>query len=243
MLKAIIAEDEDSLRKEISKKVMEISDVQVEYITNEGRDLLNAILRVKPDLAILDIKLPQMTGIEVVKNIRDVLPNTEVIFITSYDEYIKDAVKLYAADYIVKPINYSRLINTIERVKRKFSDSSLVIEVRCGEDVRLINTNDIYFIEANRKKTFFCTAFEDFMSNTSLSDVYKLLNKKVFFKSSRSYIVNLYKVYSIKSVSRTSLEISFRDKNKKAYLSKKLYSEFRDRLKDILSQPDDMKAN
>lgn len=243
MLKAIIAEDEDSLRKEISKKVMEISDVQVEYITNEGRDLLNAILRVKPDLAILDIKLPQMTGIEVVKNIRDVLPNTEVIFITSYDEYIKDAVKLYAADYIVKPINYNRLINTIERVKRKFSDSSFVIEVRCGEDVRLVNTNDIYFIEANRKKTFFCTAFEDFMSNTSLGDVYKLLNKKVFFKTSRSYIVNLYKVYSIKPVSRTSLEISFRDKNKKAYLTKKLYSEFRDRLKDILSQPDDMKAN
>ncbi|MDI3309922.1 MAG: LytTR family DNA-binding domain-containing protein [Thermoanaerobacterium sp.] len=243
MLKAIIAEDEDSLRREISKKVMEISDVQVEYITNEGRDLLNAILKVKPDLAILDIKLPEMTGIEVVKNIRDLLPNTEVIFITSYDEYIKDAVKLYAADYIVKPINYSRLLNTIERVKRKFSDSSLVIEVRCGEDVRLVNTNDIYFIEANRKKTFFYTTFEDFMSNTSLSDVYKLLNKKVFFKTSRSYIVNLYKVYSIKSVSRTSLEISFRDKNKKAYLSKKLYSEFRDRLKDILSQPDDMKAN
>lgn len=243
MIRAIIAEDEDLLRREISRKVMGISDVKVEYITNEGKDLLNAILKVKPELAILDIKLPEMTGLEVVKNIRDLLPNTEIIFITSYEEYIKDAVKLYAADYIIKPINYERLFNTIERIKRKFNDSSNIIEVRCGDDTKLINANDIYFIEANRKKTFFYTTYEDFLSNTSLSDVYKLLNKKVFFKTSRSYIVNLYKVYSIKSVNRTSLEISFRNKNKKAYLSKKLYYEFRNRLKDILNQPVEMKAN
>ncbi|ADL69625.1 two component transcriptional regulator, LytTR family [Thermoanaerobacterium thermosaccharolyticum DSM 571] len=243
MIRAIIAEDEDSLRREISRKVMGISDVKVEYITNEGKDLLNAILKVKPELAILDIKLPEMTGLEVVKNIRDLLPNTEIIFITSYEEYIKDAVKLYAADYIIKPINYERLFNTIERIKRKFNDSSNIIEVRCGDDIKLINANDIYFIEANRKKTFFYTTYEDFLSNTSLSDVYKLLNKKIFFKTSRSYIVNLYKVYSIKSVNRTSLEISFRNKNKKAYLSKNLYYEFRNRLKDILNQPVEMKAN
>lgn len=243
MIRVIIAEDEDSLRREISRKVMGISDVKVEYITNEGKDLLNAILKVKPELAILDIKLPEMTGLEVVKNIRDLLPNTEIIFITSYEEYIKDAVKLYAADYIIKPINYERLFNTIERIKRKFNDSSDFIEVRCGDDIKLINANDIYFIEANRKKTFFYTTYEDFLSNTSLSDVYKLLNKKIFFKTSRSYIVNLYKVYSIKSVNRTSLEISFRNKNKKAYLSKKLYYEFRNRLKDILNQPVEMKAN
>ncbi|WKV09807.1 LytTR family DNA-binding domain-containing protein [Thermoanaerobacterium sp. CMT5567-10] len=243
MIRVIIAEDEDSLRREISRKVMGISDVKVEYITNEGKDLLNAILKVKPELAILDIKLPEMTGLEVVKNIRDLLPNTEIIFITSYEEYIKDAVKLYAADYIIKPINYERLFNTIERIKRKFNDSSYFIEVRCGDDIKLINANDIYFIEANRKKTFFYTTYEDFLSNTSLSDVYKLLNKKIFFKTSRSYIVNLYKVYSIKSVNRTSLEISFRNKNKKAYLSKKLYYEFRNRLKDILNQPVEMEAN
>nr|WP_263398672.1 response regulator transcription factor [Thermoanaerobacterium thermosaccharolyticum] len=180
MIRAIIAEDEDSLRREISRKVMGISDVKVEYITNEGKDLLNAILKVKPELAILDIKLPEMTGLEVVKNIRDLLPNTEIIFITSYEEYIKDAVRLYAADYIIKPINYERLFNTIERIKRKFNDSSNIIEVRCGDDIKLINANDIYFIEANRKKTFFYTTYEDFLSNTSLSDVYKLLNKKFF---------------------------------------------------------------
>ncbi|MGF7429780.1 LytR/AlgR family response regulator transcription factor [Thermoanaerobacterium thermosaccharolyticum] len=114
MIRAIIAEDEDSLRREISRKVMGISDVKVEYITNEGKDLLNAILEVKPELAILDIKLPEMTGLEVVKNIRDLLPNTEIIFITSYEEYIKDAVRLYAADYIIKPINYERLFNKKE---------------------------------------------------------------------------------------------------------------------------------
>lgn len=243
MIRAIIAEDEEILRREISRKVMEISDVQVEYVTDGGKDLLNAILKLKPELAILDIKLPEMTGIEVVKKIRDQLPNTEIIFITSYEEYIKDAVKLYAADYIVKPINYDRLFNTIERIKRKFNDSSNVIEIKCGEDIKLINANDIYFIEANRKKTFFYTTYEDFLSNTSLSDVYKLLNKKVFFKTSRSYIVNLYKVYSIKSVNRTSMEISFRNKNKKAYLSKNLYYEFRNRLKDLLNQPVEMRAN
>lgn len=62
--------------------------------------------------------MPYMTGIDAIKAIREEIPDTEIIFITSYDQYTKDAFKLYAFDYIEKEFSTNRLIESIERIKK-----------------------------------------------------------------------------------------------------------------------------
>lgn len=234
MLRTVIAEDDEIFRRELSRKLAEIDDIKIEYITDNGIDLLNALRKIKPELALLDIKLDKLTAIDAVNKIREDVPDTELIFITSYEEYIKDAIKLYAADYIIKPVNYERLKKTIERIKRKFIDYNNILQFKCGDYVKIVNINDLYFIEASRKKCRIYTSKEDFLADISISQVYDMLDKNIFFRTGRSYIVNILKIYSLEPINRTSFEIKFKNKLYKAYLSKKLYKKFREKLKNAL---------
>lgn len=233
MLRVAVAEDDVYFRKELIKSLSMLEGINVDYSTGDGYDFFNALLKIKPDIAIMDIGMPGMSGIDVAKNIRSQLPDLEIIFITSYDEYIKEAINLYAADYIEKPLNAERLKQTLSRIKRRYFEVENMLQLKTEEGIRLINPYDICLIEAYGKRTIVYTSYGDFLTEISLKEIEKLLNKEAFFRTGRSFLVNVLKVSSIKSYNRTSFEISFKDVNYKAYLSKDLYQEFRKKIKDI----------
>ncbi|MFZ5943295.1 MAG: LytR/AlgR family response regulator transcription factor [Bacillota bacterium] len=233
MLKAVIAEDDSILRKNIIKKLSMHPEIEITYSTNNGSDLLKAITKIKPELIITDIAMPEMSGIEVIKNIRDKLPDTEIIFITSHGEFIKEAVNLYAYDYLEKPIDYQRLAATITRITQKISSSSNLIQFTTEEGNEIVKEQDIYIIEAAQKETIVYTKVKTFTSTDSLKEAETLLNKETFFKTSRSFIVNILKIRSIKKAGRTSFKVYFVDKDYEAYLSKTRYEEFRRAIKSI----------
>lgn len=233
MLRVIVAEDDVYFRKELVKSLAMFEGINVEYSTGDGCDFFNALLKIRPDIAIMDIDMPGMSGIEVAKNIRIQLPDLEIIFITSYDEYIKEAINLYAADYIEKPLNIERLKQTLNRIKRRYFEVESMLQLKTEEGIRLVNPKDICLIEAYGKRTIIYTSYGEFITEISLKEIEELLNKEAFFRTGRSFLVNVSKVNSIKSYSRTSFEISFKDVNYKAYLSKDLYQEFRKKIKDV----------
>ncbi len=233
LLKIMIADDEEILRKELAKKISEIKDIEIIYTAGNGLELIKAIKKMKPHIIITDIAMPGMSGIDVIRKIRNELSSTEIIFITSYEEYIKQAVELYAVDFIEKPIDYERLCETILRIKKRFADNNKLIEFRIDKGSKYIRLNDLYFIEAMKKKTRIVTEKEDFISNYSLRETEELIKDDFLFKSSRSYLINLKNIKEIKNISRTSFEINFINTKFKAYLSKKNYDEFRIKLKKI----------
>jgi len=233
VIKGAIAEDDIPFRNKLVQIITSFRFIEMEYCTENGEDLLKVIDKINPGIVFLDIGLPGISGLEAAKCIRANHPDAEIIFITGYDDYLKEAVELYAADYITKPLNVARLKKTLKRIKRKMLTTQKFLQIKSGEKIELLRENDIFFAEAFQKKTIIHTLKKDFEADHSFKELEEIFSAKIFFRTSRSYLVNIQKINYVKPFSRTSYEISFRNKNCKAYLSSNLYHKFRRKGKEL----------
>lgn len=101
------------------------------------------------------------------------------------------------------------------------------------DSTKCVRANDLFFVEAYKKKTKIYSSKEVFVCNYSLAEVDNMLDRGIFYKSSRNNIINLSKINDIKPYSRRVLELSFIDKDWKAYLSKANQDEFRKRINSL----------
>ncbi|TAG77934.1 MAG: DNA-binding response regulator [Burkholderiales bacterium] len=117
-LTAVLAEDESLLRQFLKKKLEKLwPELQVVGEAEDGRSAANLIAAVKPSVCFLDIRMPEMTGLEVASAIAETSPATHIVFVTAYHEYAVAAFERGAVDYLLKPLQEDRLITTIERLK------------------------------------------------------------------------------------------------------------------------------
>ncbi|KKM08978.1 hypothetical protein SY88_21250 [Clostridiales bacterium PH28_bin88] len=232
-LKVAVTEDDSLFRKELVEQISSVPGLEVHYSTDSGEDLLRVLDKISPEIVVLDISLPGISGIDVAKTVRQKLPHTEIIFVTAHEDYIKEAVKLYATDYISKPLDTARLKQTLNRIKQNLSSPEKLLELKTGKGIQVTRPQDICVVEAIKKKTIIHTATKTFTSDHSIMEIEAQLDQGMFYRTSRSYLVNLSKIKAIKPVSRTSFEILFVDKDCKAYLSKSVYTGFRSKLKKL----------
>lgn len=115
-LKALIVDDESLGRRGLKLRLQEIEGVEVIGECADGMEALRTIPELSPDLVFLDIQMPGMDGFDVVKSLQaDDLPM--IIFCTAFDHYAVDAFKIHAVDYLLKPIEDSRLREAVERAR------------------------------------------------------------------------------------------------------------------------------
>lgn len=118
-LTAIIADDEPSILKGIHDALQwEDLDITVTALAHDGAQALNLILEHNPDIAILDIKMPQLTGLEVIKKAKEAQSDTDFIILSGYDEfaYAQEAVRQGVRSYLLKPVNTDELYEEICRI-------------------------------------------------------------------------------------------------------------------------------
>lgn len=123
MMKMIIADDESVIIHGLQKLVdWKSLGIEIVGAYEDGKHAFEGILHHKPELALLDISMPGMTGIEILKECHMLDIHTEIIFISGFQEfeYAKDAVKYGAADYLLKPVIREELLNAINRCASKF---------------------------------------------------------------------------------------------------------------------------
>ncbi|MFT6368701.1 MAG: two-component system LytT family response regulator [Bacteroidia bacterium] len=120
-LRTIIVDDEPLARKLLRALLSEIPEVELVAECKNGHEAVQATLRLTPDLLILDIQMPGVSGFDVIKELQaDVVPM--VIFCTAYQRYALDAFDLYAVDYLLKPVDEKRLQLAIARTRERFND-------------------------------------------------------------------------------------------------------------------------
>ncbi|MDA0977318.1 MAG: LytTR family DNA-binding domain-containing protein [Proteobacteria bacterium] len=113
-LKAIIVDDESLARKGLKLRLDEMDGVEVIGECGNGREALNMVAELEPDLGFLDIQMPGMTGFDVISKMQqDDMPL--IIFVTAYDQYAIDAFNVHAVDYLLKPIENTRLKEAVDR--------------------------------------------------------------------------------------------------------------------------------
>lgn len=231
MIRGVIAEDNHCFRKSLEQLIKSRGDIEIVFCSDTGEAMLGFFQGQDADVAFLDIGLPDISGLEVARRIRVQSPLCELIFITSHDQYVRDAVRLYAADYIAKPLDEKRLHETLDRIVLKSFGTDRTLEVSTERGILYIPESEIFVIEALRKRVVIYWKKGITEVNHSLRDIQSRLGSN-FFRSSRSYLVNVKKVTGIKPYSRSCYELTFVSNNR-AYLAKENYEEFRKQVKSL----------
>ena len=122
MIRMVIADDEPVIVRGLQKLAdWEGLGIDVAGVYGDGKEAFRGIVRMKPDIALLDISMPGMSGVEILKEIRRMEMDVYVIFISGFQDftYAKAALQYGAGDYLLKPVAKEELLNAIEKALRK----------------------------------------------------------------------------------------------------------------------------
>jgi two-component system LytT family response regulator len=126
-LRVIIADDERPARAFLASLLRSFEDVTIVGEAQSGRDAVALIERERPDLALLDLQMPELDGIGVVRSLKkSELPL--IAFVTAYDEYAVAAFEMNAVDYLLKPVEKKRLRETLNRAHERAEHAEIVAE-------------------------------------------------------------------------------------------------------------------
>lgn len=245
MPSAILAEDEPVLRAELREALSILwPELNILVETSDGFATLKSVQELSPDVVFLDINMPQLSGLEVAKVIQG---RTAIVFLTAYNQHALEAFDLGAMDYLVKPLNRGRLMQTIERLQAKLGVSrppvpnavweALArpkpepkylrwIQASVGNLLRLITIDEIYFFQADAKYTKVVTAHAEALIRKPIKDLMDELNPEDFIQVNRGSIVNLRRVESIYRADGY-MEVRLRDREERLTVSVGYQAAFR----------------
>ncbi|HSJ10902.1 MAG TPA: response regulator, partial [Longimicrobiales bacterium] len=124
MLRVVVADDEPLVRERVRTLLATRADVTLVAECADGAAALVAIQDLEPDVALLDVQMPELDGFEVV----DALPperRPAIIFVTAYDEYAVKAFEMNAVDYLLKPVEKKRLRETLNRAQERVEHAEI----------------------------------------------------------------------------------------------------------------------
>src|ERR1700734_3125155 len=122
-LSAILIDDEQLAREELSYLLKEFPDVEILATGRNGLEAVKLIENLEPDVVFLDVQMPGLDGFGVIQNLRDKnIPLPHFILATAYDQYAIQAFRWEALDYLLKPIEKDRLPLPLEPARRAVSD-------------------------------------------------------------------------------------------------------------------------
>lgn len=203
-MKALIIDDEPMpakhLREMIKQHCFEISEIE---IIQSPKKAMTYLEENKFDLLFLDVEMPEMSGIEFLKQIN--LPlSTSVIFTTAYSEYALDAFKANATHYIVKPVEAQELITALRKVllknnsftknDKEDSNQGKSISVFDGEEYTIVKTDDIIRLQADGSYTKFILKNGEILASKRMGFFEDKLNSINFVRCHNSHLINLKEV-------------------------------------------------
>ncbi len=120
-LRTIVVDDEQLARDELGYLLGRLEGVEVIAQAGNGVEALETIDRLQPDVVFLDVQMPGLTGFEVARRMLDEGPSSQIIFVTAYDQHAIEAFEVNAVDYLLKPVDPTRLEMALQRARRRIS--------------------------------------------------------------------------------------------------------------------------
>jgi len=224
-IKCLLVDDEPLAIKLIENHISKIDSLEVVAKCNNALKAFEILNTHEIDLMFLDIKMPNMTGIDFLKTLKNP-PKT--IFTTAYRDYAIESYDLEAVDYLLKPITFERFFKAIDRLLRenkkvesikKESTQNDYIIVKSGNKHHKIVRGDILYIESLKDYIKIHTTDDKYIvSKYKISDIEQDLMESHFLRVHRSYIININKInaFTINDIEVSSTEIpigaSYKDK-------------------------------
>jgi two-component system LytT family response regulator/two-component system response regulator LytT len=224
LLRTVVVDDEQLAREELCFLLDQIEGIEVVGQAGDGPEALNVIATHAPDMVMLDVQMPGLTGFEVARRLLQRGDESHLVFVTAYDRHAVEAFDINAVDYLLKPVEASRLATAVDRVRRRVqSDRSapgslgsgdnldrvlkLLAErqnrreqlaVKVGDRFLLIQADEVVHASVDDDVI---TVVTNSLSGTSnyrtLDELQARLDPEVFWRVHRSHLVNINKIREI----------------------------------------------
>ena len=221
-LRIVIADDERPARSFLKNILDGFEDVEIIGEAENGAEAVELIKQTKPDLALLDLQMPEISGLEVVKILRkSQLPL--VAFVTAYDEFAVQAFEVNAVDYLLKPVDKTRLRETLSRAHERLEQTDFQMQeagnlkaavetydkispkeflrripIRAKNEILLVSIDEIASIVADGELLHITNLQnKKFTINFRLKELEARLDPNKFVRLSRGALVNLEMITKI----------------------------------------------
>lgn len=216
VLDVIIVDDEAPARKELTYLLQDYDEINIIGEAASGKEAIQKILKLDPDVVFLDIRMWDMNGFDVAERLISSGSCPFIIFVTAYDQYAVTAFEINAIDYILKPVSSLRMEKTINRVKSIFKSkknqeaASKVLRYVKGlsektirkkftfeknNRLHVIDAKNICYCKASPKGSIVKTSEEIFKTPYTLSELENSTDN--LFRSHKSFLVNINKIKEI----------------------------------------------
>ena len=233
-IRVLIVDDEPLARRGVSLRLAAEPDIEIVGECSNGKEALQHISHLDPDLMFLDIQMPRMNGIEALRSLPP-KATPVVIFLTAYDEYALAAFEVQALDYLLKPIDDERFRAALERARTqiRLKQQDQIFErlqklvslheehksdgfirrfaVRSGERVGFVQVGEINWIEAAGDYAELHASGKNFLIRESLNALESKLNPAHFLRVHRSAIVRLDRITRITALANRDGLLTLQD--------------------------------
>jgi two-component system LytT family response regulator len=243
-MKAIIVDDERLARNELKRLLENFPSIEVIGEASNTDEASQLIEELQPDVAFLDIQMPGKTGFEWLEEWDGFLP--EIIFTTAFDEYALKAFEVNALDYVLKPIELTRLSESIQKLESRFQrpaaneKSAAASHILGGKDQIFVKDGEkCWFVRLDRVRL--CESMGNYVRLffddqkplvlKSLNSLEERLDPKLFFRCNRKHIVNLNFIEKIEPWFSGGLQVTLKgEKAEKIEISRRQSIRFKELL-------------
>lgn len=217
-MRVLLADDEPLARERLIAALAEFPDVELVGQASDGDEALDMIVRLEPDVAILDIQMPGVSGIALAQWIGRQVRPPEVIFLTAFGSHAITAFELEATDYVLKPVRATRLRLALDRARRRLTgralrgeaapvhDASSIWIPRGASRVR-VAPSTVQWVEAARDYMLIHTSDQSYILRETMAALEARLADAGLLRVHRSALVNPGFIREVRRVGRGGIEL------------------------------------
>lgn len=225
-LRVLLVDDEPLALDRLAALFRQLPEVTVIGTAADGEEAIRAIAALRPDLVMLDIQMPEKSGLTVAADL-PVDERPEIVFVTAFEQFAPDAFEVEATDYLLKPVRFDRLRHAIERAKRRRAlqeaaatraaatapdntfDDAIWVQLRNG--ALRVPVGDIDWIEAARDYVMLHTATRSHIHRTTMGALQGRLDPAQLMRVHRSAFVRISLVTGLQRHANGGMTLTVRN--------------------------------
>ena len=227
-ISTLIVDDEQLASDELAYLLNEFPEVEIVATGTNGLEALKLIEDLEPDLVFLDVQMPGLDGMGVIRGLRERgIPVPHIVLATAYDQYAIEAFKAAATDYLLKPIEKERLALTMERVRKAMDERAKApaqpelnptahrnkILIRKDNRNFIVDVQDVIYATIDEKTiTVVGSNIEGESTYKTIDELQASLDPELFWRVHRSWLVNIDRIREVIPWFKSSFQLRMDDK-------------------------------